>query len=64
MAQPHSNYTRRAQRAYPRARPAAVLRQVKVYRPSPIETEGVIWIGLLATFAAICVLVIIRALGE
>lgn len=64
MAQLHSNSTRRAQRAHPRARPAAMLRQVKVHRPSPMEMEGIVWLGLFATLASICVLVIIRALGE
>lgn len=64
MAQRHTNPARRVHRADPRNRPAVVLRQVRVQRAWSMEPEGIVWLGLLATIAAICVLVIIRALGE
>lgn len=64
MAQRHTNAARRVHGADPRNRPAAILRQVRVQRAWSLEPEGLVWLGLLATMAAICVLVIIRALGE
>lgn len=63
-ARRHTHSTRSAPRGYSCARPAAVLKQLKVRHVVTIEKEAVVWLGLLTALASICVLVMIRALGE